>query len=74
LPRWGYVIRGKTGFGFSDREETYKAGGAYYRATPRSTTRAQIVEFSPTEMLGEAIPVVMKNLEAAGVAMMESSS
>src|SRR5881397_2560851 len=24
LPRWGYVIRGKVGFRFSDREETYE--------------------------------------------------
>ena len=29
LPRWGYVIR-KVGFRFSDREETYEAGDAYY--------------------------------------------
>ena len=27
----------------------------------------EIVEFTPTEILGETIPVVMKNLQAAGV-------
>ena len=26
LPRWGYVIEGRTGFRFADREETYEAG------------------------------------------------
>jgi len=75
LPRWGYVIAGKVGFRFSDREETYRAGDAYYIPpghTPVHYAGAEIVEFSPTEILGETIPVVMKNLEAAGVTM-ESS-
>ena len=30
LPRWGYVIEGRVGFRFADREETYEAGEAYY--------------------------------------------
>lgn len=30
LPRWGYVIRGRVGSRFADREETYEAGEAYY--------------------------------------------
>jgi hypothetical protein len=70
LPRWGYVIRGKVGFRFSDREESYEAGDAYYVPpghTPVHYAGAEIVEFSPTEILGETIPVVMKNLVAAGV-------
>lgn len=71
LPRWGYVIKGKVGFRFTDREETYEAGDAYYVPpghTPIHYTGAEIVEFSPTDILGETIPVVMKNLQAAGVA------
>lgn len=70
LPRWGYVIKGKVGFRFNDREETYEAGDAYYVApghTPVHYAGAEIVEFSPTEILGETIPVVMCNLQAAGV-------
>jgi hypothetical protein len=76
LPRWGYVIRGKVGFRFADREETYEAGDAYYVApghTPVHYAGADIVEFSPTEILGETIPVVMRNLEAAGVAVGSTS-
>ena len=68
LPRWGYVIRGKVGFRFSDREETFGAGDAYYVPpghTPVHYAGAEIVEFSPTQILGETIPVVMKNLQAA---------
>jgi hypothetical protein len=71
LSRWGYVIKGKVGFRFSDREETYKAGDAYYVPpghTPVHYAGAEIVEFSPTEILAGTIPVVMKNLQAAGVA------
>ena len=67
LPRWGYVIEGKVGFRFSDREETYEAGDAYYVApghTPVHHAGAEIVEFSPTDILGETIPVVMKNLQS----------
>jgi hypothetical protein len=68
LPRWGYVINGKVGFRFADREETYEAGDAYYVPpghTPVHHAGAEIVEFSPNEILGETIPVVMRNLEAA---------
>jgi hypothetical protein len=68
LPRWGYVIRGRVGFRFPDREETYEAGDAYYVPpghTPVHHAGAEIVEFSPTEILGETIPVVMRNQAAA---------
>ncbi len=68
LPRWGYVIAGQVGFRFADREETYGAGEAYYVPpghTPVHHAGAEIVEFSPTEILGETIPVVLGNLHAA---------
>ena len=72
LPRWGYVIEGKIGFRFADREETYEAGDAYYVApghTPVYHAGTEIVEFSPTEILSETIPVVLGNLEAGGIAV-----
>jgi hypothetical protein len=75
LPRWGYVINGKVAFRFADREERYEAGDAYYVPpghTPVHYAGAEIVEFSPTDILGETIPVVMRNLEAAGVTMQGS--
>jgi hypothetical protein len=70
LPRWGYVLRGKVTFRFADREETYEAGDAYYVPpghTPVHHAGAEIVEFSPTDMLGETMGVVMENVRAAGV-------
>ena len=69
LPRWGYVISGRTGFRFADREELYEAGDAYYVPpghTPVHYAGAEIVEFSPTDALGRTIPVVLGNLQAAG--------
>ena len=76
LPRFGYVIEGRVGFRFDDREETYEAGDAYYVPpghTPVHYAGAEIVEFSPTEILGETIPVVMSNLQAAGVVLGSAS-
>ena len=72
LPRWGYVIEGKIGFRFADREETYEAGHAYYVGpghTPVYYAGTELVEFSPTEILNETIPVVLRNLDTAGIAV-----
>jgi hypothetical protein len=68
FPRWGYVLAGKVGFRFADREETFEAGDAYYVPpghTPVHYAGAELVEFSPTEILGETIPVILRNMEAA---------
>jgi hypothetical protein len=70
FPRWGYVARGRVGFRFADRVETYTAGDAYYVPsghTPIHYAGAEIIEFSPTEQLGEAIGVAMSNLREFGV-------
>jgi Predicted mannose-6-phosphate isomerase len=70
FPRWGYVMRGRVGFRFADRVETYAAGDAYYVPpghTPIHYASAEIVEFSPTDQLGEAIGVAMANLPTLGV-------
>ena len=72
LPRWGYVIEGKVAFRFADREETYEEGEAYYVGpghTPVHYAGTEIIEFSPTEILDETIPVVLGNLDADGIAV-----
>ena len=72
LPRWGYVIEGRIGFRFGDHEETYEAGEAYYVGpdhTPVHYAGTEIVEFSPSEILNETIPVVLRNLDANGIAV-----
>ena len=72
LPRWGYVIEGRIGFRFADREETFEAGEAYYVGaghTPVYYAGTEIVEFSPAAILNETIPVMLRNLDANGIAV-----
>ncbi len=71
-PHWGYVIKGKLVFRYADREETCEAGDAYYASpghTPLVFAGTEIVEFSPTDALGETMAVVAENLRSAGVAV-----
>ena len=70
LPRWGYVIKGKVGFVFPDRKETFEAGDAYYVPpghVPVHYAGAEIVEFSPTDVLEKTMKVVMSNLQPTEV-------
>ena len=70
LPRWGYVVKGKVGFVFPDRKETFEAGDAYYVPPghiPVHYAGAEIVEFSPTDVLEKTMKVVMSNLQSTGV-------
>jgi len=64
----GYVIKGKVGFRSSAGEETFEAGDAYYVGpghTPILSAGTEVIEFSPTEKLGETLEVVGKNMENA---------
>jgi hypothetical protein len=65
---WGYVLKGKIGFRYGDREETYEAGDAYYAPpghTPILYAGGEVVEFSPTDELAHTMEVVTKNMAAA---------
>ena len=69
LPRWGYVVKGKVSFVFPDHEEIVEAGDAYYIPpghVPVHHAGAEIVEFSPTDVLEKTIKVVMSNLQGVG--------
>ena len=66
-PHWGYVLAGEVTFSYADREETYKAGDAYYGRPghiPRVRAGSEIVEFSPTEEYRRTMAVVTENLAA----------
>lgn len=71
-PHWGYVIRGKVAFTYTDgRVETYETGDAYYAPpghTPQLFAGTDVVEFSPTPELQQTFEVVERNMqeEAAG--------
>ncbi len=77
LPRWGYVIAGRIEFRFGDRTEVYEAGDAYY-VPPGHTvlhhSGTEIVEFSPTDVLGDTIEVVAENLRRRGMSLETSDT
>ncbi|MGH2857747.1 MAG: cupin domain-containing protein [Gaiellaceae bacterium] len=62
---WGYVLAGKVGFRYADREETFEAGDAYYAPpghTPIVFSGAEVVEFSPADEAARTGEVVRRNL------------
>jgi len=68
-PHWGYVLKGSLTFNYSDHEETYEAGDAYYGPQghiPRVTAGTEVVEFSPAEEYRRTQAVLAENLAAAG--------
>lgn len=75
--RLGYVVEGTVAFHIGERTETYSSGEAYYVPAghiPIQHAGARIVEFSPTEQLGEAVGVLMANVERGRTPQALSSS
>jgi len=61
------VLSGQIIFRYSDHDEVYSAGDAYYGAPghlPLLFAGTELVEFSPTGLLNQTTAVVGKNLEA----------
>jgi hypothetical protein len=70
-PHWGVVVAGKIILRYTDREEVFQAGDAYYGAPghlPLIFGGTEIIEFSPTSALEQTMSVVGRNLEAAKAA------
>jgi len=66
-PHWGIVVKGSITFRYADREETADAGEVYYAApghTPVLTAGTEVIEFSPSDKLGETMEVVGRNAAA----------
>ena len=64
------MTEGQITFRWTDHEETYVAGDAYYAPPghlPLMTAGTSIVEFSPTADLEPTMAVVQKNLTRVGV-------
>ena len=67
-PHWGYVIKGKITFRFTDRDETYEAGDAFYAPpghTPVLSAGCELVEFSPADEAAKTMEVVNRNIAAS---------
>jgi hypothetical protein len=67
-PHLGYVLQGRVKFTFADgTEEVFEAGDAYYAPPghlPFLYAGSEVVEFSPSEALGETIEAITRNMEA----------
>lgn len=66
-PHWGVVQSGRLVVRYADREETYRAGDAYYAAPghlPLTFAGTEVVEFSPTAQLQATMAVLGANLAA----------
>jgi len=67
-PHWGYVIAGSMTFRFSEGDEVYEAGDAFY-ARPghvpvQNQPGTEILMFSPADELRATEAVMMKNMQA----------
>jgi len=64
-PHWGYMFKGKMVMKFKDREETIKAGEAFYMEAPHVPTYTEkgteYVVFTPKKLMNEVMGVVMEN-------------
>ena len=55
-------------FRYADHDEVFQAGDAYYGAPghlPLIFAGTELIEFSPTQVLGETMVVLDRNLTAA---------
>ncbi|HEY2691508.1 MAG TPA: hypothetical protein VGJ50_23940 [Streptosporangiaceae bacterium] len=74
-PHWGVVLTGQIVFRYTDRDEVFKAGDAYYGGPghlPLMFAGTELIEFSPTAALNETMAVIEKNMAAAGAAAPEA--
>ena len=66
-PHWGYVLAGQIIVTYADREETYRAGDAFYMPpghVPEAQTGTEFVQFSPTEELAVTLAAIQANVQA----------
>jgi hypothetical protein len=72
-PHWGYVVSGRVTFRFTDRDEVFEAGDAFYTPPGHVPVKHEpgtdIVFFSPVEELRETEAVMMKNMQAMQAAV-----
>ena len=64
----GYVLSGRIVFRYADHDETYSAGDAYVAPPghlPLMFAGTELVEFSPTQQLGQTMAVIEANMAAA---------
>lgn len=67
-PHWGYVTKGRLVFTFSDHQEVYEAGDAFYTPpghTPAADADTEFVMFSPADLLEATDAAIAKAMQGA---------
>ena len=67
-PHWGYMFAGELTVRYSDREEVYQAGDAFYMTpghVPAAVAGTEFVQFSPTA----ALNTTLEHMRAKGMAL-----
>ena len=70
-PHWGYIFKGRITYRFTDHEEVFEAGDAFYVPeghSPVVEEGTEFVQFSPSSALQTVTDVLTKNAQALGVA------
>src|SRR5215471_19661259 len=65
-PHWGYVTKGRLVFSFSDRDEVYEAGDAFYTPaghTPAADADTEFVMFSPADLLAVTEAAIVQSMQ-----------
>jgi hypothetical protein len=65
-PHWGYLIKGQITVRYGDREETIRAGEAYYLPpghVPAATAGTEMIQFSPADQLREVDAAMTKVMQ-----------
>jgi len=66
-PHWGYVFSGELVVDYGDREESYKAGDAFYMTpghVPSASAGAEFVQFSPKAQLETTMKAINEAMSA----------
>ena len=69
-PHWGYVFSGKITLRYSDHDEVYEAGDAYYAPpghVPVVTAGTEVLEFSPAAEYRLTQEAIARNMAALPV-------
>jgi hypothetical protein len=67
-PHWGYVLKGRLTYRFSDHDEVFEAGDAFYLPPghiPFAESGSELVQFSPSEPLKAVDEAMMANMQKA---------
>lgn len=66
-PHWGYVVKGRITYRFSDYDEVAEAGDAFYLPPghiPIVEAGTELIQFSPTQELHEVAEAMAANMRA----------